>query len=84
MREIGFQNKLAIYLAKFPFCRLVKWEKLGLQYKVIGWCPNTKRLLARRLPLELLIFCLDGKFYDIEFSDGPYSYKETCLTSKVV
>ena len=49
------------------FYRLLKWEKLELQYQRFGWCLSTKQLLVARLLLELLILHLDGKFYDWNF-----------------
>ena len=49
------------------FYRLLKWEKLELQYQRFGWCLSTKQLLVARLPLELLILHLDGKYYDWNF-----------------
>ena len=47
--------------------RLLKWEKLELQYQRFGWCLSTKQLLVARLPLELLILHLDGKYYGWNF-----------------
>ena len=35
-----------IYSDGYDYCRLLKWEKLGLHSQVIGWCLNSKQLLA--------------------------------------
>jgi hypothetical protein len=57
----------------FNFCRLLKWEKLGLQNQLIRWCQSTKPLLAARLHPELLILHLDGEYYERNFSASALS-----------
>lgn len=68
----------------FNFCRLLKWEKLGFQYQLFGWCPSTKPLLAAWLHPELLILHLDGEYYVWKFSASALSCEETCFRNSLI